>query len=164
MYKEIDNLIERYKTTSGLIRLIKNNKKFTSAQKKEVLNYFLKRERIVINEFKKFFNIKITKMTITQKELLKKAIEVYCSLPVDNWYNQCYIDQITIGSYYVDIKLNQYDIYIIVNSFDKVNGKDILDVSFTRLIDGINEPFKCYETAYNYVSIDMPENYIYSGK
>lgn len=33
MYKEIDNLIERYKTTLGLIRLIKNNKKFTMSQK-----------------------------------------------------------------------------------------------------------------------------------
>jgi len=103
-------------------------------------------------------------MTTTQKKLLKKAISVYCSLPVNDWYNQCYIDKITIGSYYVDIKLDQYDIYIIVNALDKINGKDILDVCFTRLINGVNEPFKCYETAYNFVTIDTPENYIYKGK
>jgi hypothetical protein len=103
-------------------------------------------------------------MTTTQKKLLKKAISVYCSLPVNDWYNQQYIDKITIGSYYVDIKLDQYDIYIIVNALDKINGKDILEITFTRLINGINEPFKCYETAYNFVSIDTPENYIYKGK
>ncbi len=97
-------------------------------------------------------------MTTTQKKLLKKAISVYCSLPVNDWYNQQYIDKITIGSYYVDIKLDQYDIYIIVNAFDK----DILEVTFTRLINGINEPFKCYETAYNFVSIDTPDNYIFN--
>jgi hypothetical protein len=103
-------------------------------------------------------------MTTTQKKLLKKAINVYCSLPVNDWYNQCYIEQINIGFYYVDIKLDQYDIYIIVNALDKFNGKDVLDVTFTRLINGINEPFKCYETAYNFVPVDMPDNYIYIGK
>ena len=95
-------------------------------------------------------------MNPLQKKCLKKAIKVYTKLPVNDWYNQTYIDSINIGYHSAIIDLDQYDIKIVVNCQQLINNKPILDVSFTRLINGINEQFKCYETAYNFVPINMP--------
>jgi hypothetical protein len=103
-------------------------------------------------------------MNDLQKKCLKKAINVYVNLPVDDWYNQSYIEQINIGYHSAIIRLDQYDIEIVVKCDSLINGKPILEIRFIRAINGINEHFKCYETAYNYVPIDMPDNYIYSGK
>jgi hypothetical protein len=103
-------------------------------------------------------------MNVLQKKCLKKAIKLFCNLPVNDWYNQCYIDKITIGYHSVIIDLDQYDIQILVKCESLINGKPILDVCFIRSINGTNEYFKCYETAYNFVPIDRPENYIYKGK
>jgi hypothetical protein len=103
-------------------------------------------------------------MNVLQKKCLKKAIKLFCNLPVNDWYSQHYIDKITIGYHSVIIDLDQYDIQILVKCESLINGKPILDVSFIRSINGKNEQFDCYETAYNFVSIDMPDNYIYSGK
>jgi hypothetical protein len=103
-------------------------------------------------------------MNSLQKKCLKKAIKIYTNLPVNDWYNQTYIDSINIGYHSAIIELDQYDIKIVVNCEKLINGKAILDVSFMRSINGINEKFKCYETAYNFVSITNPNFYIYSGK
>jgi translation elongation factor EF-4 len=103
-------------------------------------------------------------MNELQKKCLKKAIKLFCNLPVNDWYIQHYIDKITIGYHSVIIDLDQYDIQILVKCETLINGKPILDVSFIRSINGKNEQFDCYETAYNFVPIDMPDNYIYSGK
>ena len=103
-------------------------------------------------------------MNSLQKKCLKKAVKIYTNLPVNDWYTQTYIDSINIGYHSAIIELDQYDIQIVVNCEKLINGKAILNVSFTRLINGINEQFKCYETAYNFVSITNPNFYIYSGK
>ena len=95
-------------------------------------------------------------MNSLQKKCLKKAIKVYINLPVNDWYNQTYIDSINIGYHSAIINLDQYDIQIVVNCERLINGKPILDVSFMRSINGINEKFNCYETAYNFVPINMP--------
>jgi hypothetical protein len=55
MYKEIDNLKETYKAILGIINLIENNNKFSISQKKQILSYFLKRKKIVLNQLQKFF-------------------------------------------------------------------------------------------------------------
>ena len=96
-------------------------------------------------------------MNELQKKCLKKAVKIYTNLPVNDWYNQTYIDSINIGYHSVIIDLDQYDIKIVVNCERLINGKAILNVSFTRLINGINEQFNCYETAYNFVPINMPQ-------
>ena len=103
-------------------------------------------------------------MNSLQKKCLKKAIKVYTNLPVNDWCNQTYIDSINIGYHSAIINLDQYDIQIVVNCEKLIDGKAILDVSFVRSINGINEKFNCYETAYNFVSITNPNFYIYSGK
>ena len=103
-------------------------------------------------------------MNVLQKKCLNKAIKLFCTLPVNDWYNQCYIDKITLGYHSAIIDLDQYDIQILVKCESLINGKPILDVSFIRSINGTNEYFKCYETAYNFVPIYMPDNYIYSVK
>jgi hypothetical protein len=54
MYKEIDNLKETYKAILGIINLIENNNKFSISQKKQILSYFLKRKKIVLNQLQKF--------------------------------------------------------------------------------------------------------------
>jgi hypothetical protein len=95
-------------------------------------------------------------MNSLQKKCLKKAVKIYTKLPVNDWYNQTYIDKITLGYHSVIIELDQYDIKIVVNCQRLINSKPILDISFNRLINGINEQFKCYETAYNFVDINMP--------
>jgi hypothetical protein len=51
MYKQQDNLLEIYKAVLGIINLIENNNKFTMAQKKEILNYFIKRKKYLLNQF-----------------------------------------------------------------------------------------------------------------
>ena len=103
-------------------------------------------------------------MNSLQKKCLKKAIKVFTNLPVNDWYNQTYIDSINIGYHSAVINLDQYDIQIVVNCEKLIDGKPILDVSFNRVINGINENFKCFETAYNFVPITNPNFYIYSGK
>ena len=95
-------------------------------------------------------------MNSLQKKCLKKAVKIYTNLPVNYWYNQTYIDSINIGYHSAIIDLDQYDIKIVVNCEKLIDGKAILDVSFMRSINGINEKFNCYETAYNFVSINMP--------
>ena len=95
-------------------------------------------------------------MNSLQKKCLKKAVKIYTKLPVNDWYNQTYIDSINIGYHSAIINLDQYDIQIVVNCEKLIDGKPILDVSFNRSINGINEKFKCYETAYNFVNINMP--------
>ena len=95
-------------------------------------------------------------MNSLQKKCLKKAVKIYTNLPVNDWYNQTYIDSINIGYHSAIIDLDQYDIKIVVNCERLINGKAILDVSFMRSINGINEVFNCYETAYNFVPINMP--------
>lgn len=103
-------------------------------------------------------------MNELQKKCLKKAVKIYIKLPVNDWYNQTYIDSINIGYHSAIINLDQYDIQIMVNCEKLIDGKAILDVYFMRSINGINEKFNCYETAYNFVSITNPNFYIYSGK
>jgi hypothetical protein len=98
-------------------------------------------------------------MNSLQKKCLKKAVKIYTKLPVNDWYNQTYIDSINIGYHSATIDLDQYDIKIVVNCERLIDGKAILDVSFNRLINGINEQFKCYETAYNFVPI-YTSNYL----
>jgi hypothetical protein len=93
-------------------------------------------------------------MNVLQKKCLKKAIKLFCNLPVNDWYNQAYIEQINIGYHSAIIRLDQYDIEILVKCESLINGKPILDVSFIRSINGTNEYFKCYETAYNYVDVN----------
>ena len=95
-------------------------------------------------------------MNSLQKKCLNKAVKIYTKLPVNDWYNQTYIENINIQYHSVIIDLDQYDIQIMVNCERLINGKPILDVSFMRSINGINENFKCYETAYNFVPINMP--------
>lgn len=96
-------------------------------------------------------------MNSLQKKCLKKAIKVYTNLPVDHWYNQTYIDKITLGYHSVIIELDQYDIQILVKCEKLINGKPILELRFNRWVNGINEIFNCYETAYNFVPINMPQ-------
>ena len=93
-------------------------------------------------------------MNELQKKCLKKAIKLFCDLPVDDWYNQCYIEQINIGYHSAIIRLDQYDIEIVVKCEKLIDSKPILDVCFIRSINGTNEPFKCYETAYNFVPVN----------
>jgi hypothetical protein len=102
---------------------------------------------------------KQNKMNSLQKKCLKKAIKVYTNLPVDHWYNQTYIDKITLGYHSVIIELNQYDIQILVKCEKLINGKPILELRFNRWVNGINEIFNCYETAYNFVPI-YTSNYL----
>jgi len=54
MQKDLDILKETYKATLGIINLIENNNKFSLPQKKQILNYFLKRKKIILNKLQKF--------------------------------------------------------------------------------------------------------------
>ena len=92
-------------------------------------------------------------MNELQKKLLKKAINVYCNLPVDDWYNQTSIDYVTISSYYCRLWLDQLSISIVVKCSFTKKGNYKFNVSFERKIDGVFEVFKCYETAYNFLPI-----------
>lgn len=103
-------------------------------------------------------------MNSLQKKCLKKAVKIYSNLPVDDWYNQTYIDKIILGYHSAIIDLDQYGIQIVVKCEKLIDGKPILDVYFMRSINGKNEQFNCYETAYNFVSINDSDFYIYSRK
>jgi hypothetical protein len=54
MQKDLDNLKERLKATLGIINLIENNNKFTLDQKKQILNYFINRKKIILKILQRF--------------------------------------------------------------------------------------------------------------
>ena len=92
-------------------------------------------------------------MNELQKKLLKKAINVYCNLPVDDWYDQMSIDYVGLGTYYCRLFLDQLSISIVVKSNLTKKGTYKFNVIFERKINGEFIFFSCYETAYNFVPI-----------
>jgi hypothetical protein len=106
-----------------------------------------------------FKQSKTKKMNEIQKKMLKKAINVYTNLPVDDWYNQTCIDYVGLGTYYCRLFLDELDIRIVVNCSLTKKGNYKFQLFFERKIDGVFEVFNCYETAYNFVPI-YTSNYL----
>ena len=96
-------------------------------------------------------------MNSLEKKMLKKAINVFTNLPVDDWYNQTSIDYVTLSSFYCRLWLDQLNISIVVKCNFTIKGNYKFNLSFERKIDGVFEVFNCYETAYNFGPINIPE-------